>query len=77
MFFPVVSEPAHIQELRSIVPFTHQHSKRPACIDRGELRPVADQQHLRTDRFRVGGDRVEGEGSCEGCFVDDDELTPA
>ena len=74
VFFPVVAEPAHIRQLGSIPAVAHEHPERPARINGGELCPVTDQQHLRSNVLGVGGDRIQCQGSGEGGFVDDDQL---
>ncbi len=72
---PPVVEPADIGEFRGdVVAVAHEGAEHAACVDRGELVGVADQQDLRSGLAGGGDEFVEGEGSGQGGFVDDDQL---
>lgn len=71
---PVVPEAAHVGEFGWILDGAGDQSKRAAALDRGQLRPVADEQHLRARSSGVCVEPVEHQGSGEGGFVHDHHL---
>jgi len=71
---PVGGESSDFGEFGNVVAVSDQHPERAAGFDGRELCPVADQDDLGADLGRVPGDGVQGEGSGQAGFVNDDQL---
>ena len=71
---PLVGEAVDLGQLGGVGTGGRQERERPSRVDRLELRPVTDQQHLRARLGRERCQPVKGEGAGERGLVNDDQL---